>query len=220
MEQLVSSQTVSAKSVCFQGRRVEDVREDVRFAASSWKTCLQEEKKFINSVSFASSVFHKTTARGSGLEQLANVFPENTWQSPADAAVSGGMRVECGVSRAQAGWGQGFCQHHGNCPRVPTSSVDRLPAPRRARSTLLAGGEGSRGRLAEWSACRPASCTESRRVGASRAGAARAPAASTSAPACQAVFAGNFMEVPEQDLSPRTPWQCDTEGIRALAGRA
>ena len=29
---------------------------------------------------FASSVFHKTTARGGGLGQLAHVFPENTWR--------------------------------------------------------------------------------------------------------------------------------------------
>ena len=128
------------------------------------------------------------------------------------------MRVKCGVSRAQAGWGQGSCQHHGDCPHAPASSVDRLPAPRRARSTLLAGGKGPRSRLARCLECRPARLKESPRVGASPAGAAHAPAAYTSAPACPAVFASNFTQAQEQDLSPRTPWQCDTEGIRALAG--
>jgi len=35
---LVASRTGSAKSLCFQGRCLEDVREDLRFTASSWKT--------------------------------------------------------------------------------------------------------------------------------------------------------------------------------------
>ena len=35
---LVSRQADNAKSLCFQGRCLEDAREDVHFAASSWKT--------------------------------------------------------------------------------------------------------------------------------------------------------------------------------------
>ena len=35
---LASLQTGNAKSLCFQGRCLEDVREDVHFTASSWKT--------------------------------------------------------------------------------------------------------------------------------------------------------------------------------------
>ena len=69
---------------------MEDAREDVRFAASSWKTWIQKEEMLINSLFPASSVFQKTTARSSVLAQPPHVFPENTRRGSAVAAPSAG----------------------------------------------------------------------------------------------------------------------------------
>ena len=85
---LVASLVGSTKSACFQGRCVEDVPKDVRFAASSWKTWIQEENKFIKSSFLTSNVFQKTTAHSSVLAQPAHVFPENTRRGAAVACFS------------------------------------------------------------------------------------------------------------------------------------
>ena len=71
---------------------MEDARKDVRFTASSWKTWIQREEKFISSLFPASSVFHKTTARSSVLARLPRVFPENTCRGSAVAAPGAALR--------------------------------------------------------------------------------------------------------------------------------
>ena len=131
-----------------RARCVEDAREDLHFAASSWKTWIQKKEMLIKCFLPASSVFHKTTARSSVLTRLAHVFPENTRRGSAVAVVSWSTgSVLCARSRraakrisqaprrvprrprpgarawrfacAAAARQEGPCKHHGKCPLPP-----------------------------------------------------------------------------------------------------
>ena len=149
---------------------MEDVREDMRFTTSLWKTWIQREMKVSQLFSLSSNVFQKTTKRSGVLAQLAHVFPENTRRCPCflERRPGGTWRLALaahddtrrGAAVAVVSWSagaaalgalrdqaalrrEGSCKHHGDCPLSPHPA---LTAAAPDKSTLRMGQGAARWR--------------------------------------------------------------------------